>query len=105
MSSALTEFKVMDREQILTRLRSLKPWLSEQGVTSLRLFGSVARDEAGAGSDVDLAASFQQTPSLLELIGLEQALAEKLGMPVDLATMAGLKPSVRDRVERDGVNV
>ncbi len=95
----------MTREDILTRLRSLKPWLTEQGITSLRVFGSVARDEANESSDIDLAASFRETPSLLDLIGLEQALTEKLGMPVDLATIAGLKPSVREQVERDGVNV
>ena len=95
----------MTREEILTRLRSLKPWLSEQGITSLRLFGSVARDEVNQSSDIDLAANYRETPSLLDLIGLEQALTEKLGMPVDLATIAGLKPSVREQVERDGVNV
>lgn len=95
----------MTREDILTRLRSLKPWLTEQGITSLRVFGSVARDEVNESSDIDLAASFRETPSLLDLIGLEQALTEKLGMPVDLATIAGLKPSVREQVERDGVNV
>ncbi|MFN9251050.1 MAG: nucleotidyltransferase family protein [Brevundimonas sp.] len=44
----------MTREELLTRLRELKPWLEEQGIVNLRLFGSYARDEAGPDSDVDL---------------------------------------------------
>ena len=40
-------------------------------VKSLALFGSVARDEAGAGSDVDLLVEFDRPVGLLHLIGTE----------------------------------
>ena len=46
---------MMDRDEALRTLRGLKGTLEERfGVTGLALFGSVARDEAGEGSDVDI---------------------------------------------------
>ncbi|RSB43125.1 nucleotidyltransferase family protein [Brevundimonas sp. 357] len=45
----------MRRAIALTRLRHLEPTLRGQGVDHLYLFGSVARDEARATSDVDVA--------------------------------------------------
>lgn len=70
----------------------------------MRLFGSHARNEATAESDVDLVADFHVPPSLLELIGLEQELAARLGARVDLATTEGLKPRVRARIEVEAVD-
>ena len=46
--------RAMTREELLTKLRNLKPWLEEQGIVNVRLFGSYARDEAGPDCDVDL---------------------------------------------------
>ena len=44
----------MTRDELLTKLRELKPWLAEQGIVNVRLFGSYARDDARPDSDVDL---------------------------------------------------
>ena len=55
----------MDRRELLDRLRELKPWLEEQGVVDLRLFGSFARDEAKPDSDVDLLCRFRTANSVL----------------------------------------
>ena len=95
----------MRREELIHRLSQLHPLLKEHGAKSLRLVGSYARDEATPDSDIDLIADFEQTPSLLELIGLEQALEAALGLKVDLATEAGLRPGVRDRIAADAVDV
>lgn len=95
----------MRREELIHRLNQLRPLLTEHGASSVRLVGSYARDEAKPESDVDLIADFDQTPSLLELIGLEQALEAALGLKVDLATEAGLRPSVRARIAADAVEV
>lgn len=94
----------MKRDDLLARLKELKPWLESQGVARLRVFGSHARDAAGPNSDIDLIADFSREVSLLDLIGLEQALSDKLGLAVDLATSAGLKPRVRDRIEAEAVD-
>lgn len=95
----------MRREELIQRLSQLRPLLNKHGAKSLRLVGSYARDEAKPDSDVDLIADFEETPSFLELIGLEQALEAALGLKVDLATEAGLRPSVRARIAADAVDV
>lgn len=94
----------MARDDLLARLKALKPWLDSQGICRLRVFGSHARDEATAGSDIDLIADFTRNVSLLDLIRIEQALADRLGLSVDLTTAAGLKSRVRDRIEAEAVD-
>ena len=67
------------------------------GVSNLRVFGSVARGEDHADSDVDLLADF---PPGLSLFGLGR-LEDILGTRVNLIPAADLKPGVRERVESD----
>jgi predicted nucleotidyltransferase len=74
-------------------------------VRSLRLFGSVGRDEAGGESDVDLLVSFEAPPSFRSFMGLRLFLEDLLGATVDLITETGLKPRVRPFVERDAVRI
>lgn len=45
----------MRRDDALAKLRNLEPYLRARGLAHVYLFGSVARDEAGPGSDVDVA--------------------------------------------------
>ena len=71
------------------------------GVTNLRVFGSVARGEDRPDSDVDLLADFPPGLSLFGLGRLQADLEGILGSGVDLIPAAGLKPSVRERVEPD----
>lgn len=83
------------REELRTRF----------GVASIALFGSVARDEARAGSDVDLLVEFDGAPSWASFNDLIDYLEEALGARVDLATPAKLKPLVRPYVERELIRV
>jgi predicted nucleotidyltransferase/DNA-binding XRE family transcriptional regulator len=71
------------------------------GVSNLRVFGSVARGEDRADSDVDLLADFPPGLSLLRLSRLEADLEGILGTRVDLIPATDLKPDVRERVEPD----
>jgi predicted nucleotidyltransferase/DNA-binding XRE family transcriptional regulator len=71
------------------------------GVSNLRVFGSVARGEDRADSDVDLLADFPPELSLFGLSRLEADLEAILGTRVDLIPAADLKPGVRERVEPD----
>ncbi len=77
------------------------------GATSLYLFGSVARDAMGPDSDVDMFIDFNpEGPfSFVELIGLQEFLAEKLQRDVDLTTRGGLHPRLRRRIERSSIKV
>lgn len=57
---------------------------------SIALFGSVARVEATRGSDIDFLVEFEPSSSLLDLVHLEAALAELLGVEVDVVSAGAL---------------
>jgi len=65
----------------------------------LRVFGSVARGDAGPSSDVDLLVDFDAEASLLDQVGLTQDLEALLGSPVEITSTGGLRP--RHRRVRD----
>ena len=94
----------MTRDELLTKLRELKPWLEEQGIVNVRLFGSYARDEAGPDSDVDLLVEVTR-PLGVRFFGVERELSATLGVPVDLGTEGSLHRLVRKQAMRDLVHV
>ena len=70
---------MLDRQAVISKLREHEAELRAAGISSLALFGSVARGEAGALSDVDLMAEFDASRTFsLEMIGLENRLADIL---------------------------
>ena len=96
----------MRREKALHILAEHQHELRQRfGVTSLRLFGSVARDEASEHSDVDVLVDFDDSPSLFGFLKLQEYLRKLLGAKVDLVTESGLKERARPYVEKDAVNV
>jgi len=58
------------------------------------VFGSYARGEQNANSDIDLLVKFKETPSLLQLIKIENELSKKLGLKVDLITEGAVKNKI-----------
>lgn len=96
----------MKRSEVIQRLQSQQAMLAERyGVHSLSLFGSVARDEAGPDSDVDLLVEFGRPVGLFGLFELQDYLEKLLGCPVDLGTHDSLKPRLRERVLAECVDV
>lgn len=96
----------MSRDQILALLRQALPELrAKYGLRDLSLFGSVARDEAGPGSDVDVLATYAGPLTLHAFMGLKADLERRLGTPVDLVTPGALKPRLRAAIERDLLRV
>jgi predicted nucleotidyltransferase len=93
----------MRREEALRRLKALKPWLESQGVTRLRVFGSVARDEAGPDSDLDLLVDFDPVPGL-RFFGLEKELSRRLGVKVELVMEGGMNRVVKARALADALD-
>jgi predicted nucleotidyltransferase len=91
----------------LSALRAYAPTLAARGVTSLWVFGSVARGDAQADSDIDLIAEFDpKAPvSLVGLASLRAELSELLGAPADLVERCALHPVVRQAADRDAVRV
>ena len=90
-------------------LRTLKEHRSELrdrfGVKELLLFGSVARDEAGPMSDVDVLVEFDGPADFDRFMGLKLYLEDVLSTRVDVVTKTGLRSRLRSSVERDAVNV
>lgn len=95
----------MGRENVHSLLAAHRDEIEGFGVKSLRLFGSVARGEASAGSDVDLLVSFQEVPTFSAFMKLRIFLEDLLGARVDLITESGLRERVRPLVEKDAVRV
>ena len=75
------------------------------GARHVRVFGSVARGEADAQSDVDFLVDLEAGRSLLDLGGLQYELKSLLERPVDVVTERGLKARIRERVLREAVPV
>jgi uncharacterized protein len=73
------------------------------GARNIRVFGSVARGEAAAGSDVDFLVELESGRTLMDLGGFLSALQELLDTQVDVATERMLKPNVRERALRDAI--
>jgi predicted nucleotidyltransferase len=96
----------MRREQVLRVLREHRDQLvSEFGVKHLRLFGSVARGEASAASDVDLLVEFGRPTGYFGLVRLQLFLQQLLAAEVDLGTLGSLRPSMRERIEKEAICV
>jgi len=70
------------------------------GVRSLGVFGSWARGEATAGSDLDLLVEFD-TPSFDRYMDLKFHLEDLLEVRVDLVLKGSLKPALRNRILRE----
>lgn len=77
----------------------------EFGVASLALFGSVARDEAGPDSDVDVLVEFREPPGLSEYMRLKCWFEDRLGRRVDLVMKGALKDWARPAVEAEAIRV
>lgn len=79
------------------------PIFQEAGFTYAGIFGSVARGEATAESDVDLLYDHPKDLkfSLFDLAGLKIKLEDSLGLKVDLAHLGNLKPRVESYVKND----
>ena len=73
------------------------------GAYNVRLFGSVARGNAGPDSDVDVLVDVEQGRSLLDLGGMLIELQELLGCNVDVVTEKGLRERIRERVLKEAV--
>jgi predicted nucleotidyltransferase len=93
----------MSRGEVLQRLAEHRDELVALHVRSLALFGSVARNEAGTASDVDLLVEFSKPVGIFEFLGLKERLEEILQRRVDLVTRDALKPQLRDRILGEAV--
>jgi uncharacterized protein len=97
----------MDREHAIAMLRDYEPELKAIGVVSASVFGSVARNDAGLDSDVDVAVRLSQNFSeggfdyFSRLEELERRLSSILGCKVDVIEEPVRKERLQVEINRD----
>ncbi len=79
------------------------PILKQNDIAKASIFGSYARGQANSKSDVDMMIEYKKKKSLLDLIGLEQELEEKIGIKFDITTYKAINYLIRDQVYKDQV--
>lgn len=95
----------MKRDRVLAILKQHEATLRQMGVCSLAVFGSVARDEARPNSDIDLLVDLAPPYTLDRYMKVKFFLEDHLGAPVDLVMQEGLRPQIRENVEREAIYV
>ena len=78
---------------------------ARRGACNVRVFGSVARGEDSAASDVDLLVDLDEGVGVVSLAGLRRELVDLLDVDVDVVPAATLKPGVRDEVLAEAITL
>jgi hypothetical protein len=90
--------------EIISGKRSaIEQLAARYGVGNLRIFGSVARGDAGPDSDLDLLVELAPGMTLLRHAAFERELQELLGRKVHVVSERGLRPRVRERMVSEAV--
>ncbi len=95
----------MQRETVLRTLNAHKQELAvKYGVTRLGIFGSLARDQAGEASDVDIVVAMP--PDLFQMVHMKEELEQLLGAPVDLVRLhKHLNVFLKSRIDDEAIYV
>jgi hypothetical protein len=81
--------------RLVAILRAHLPDLARRyHINALGVFGSYIRNEQRPDSDLDILVAFDEVPSLLTFVGIQNELSDLLGVPVDLVHRSGLKPFI-----------
>lgn len=89
------------KELLASKREEILRIAARHGASNLRVFGSVARGEAGPESDVDLLVEMEPDRSLLDHVTLLQELEDMLSLKVDIVNEKALHHCIRNRVLRE----
>ena len=93
----------MTLQNLVAKRQEILGLAARYRTSNVRVFGSVARGEAAANSDVDFLVRPEDGCSLFDLGGLVEDLRELIGCNVDVVPESDLKPAIRDKVVRESV--
>ena len=96
---------MLDRTETIRKLKSTQQYLAERyGISSMTLFGSVARGDQKEGSDVDICVEIR--PNLFRQAGVKIYLQELLGSDVDVVRMRNdMNPLFKQQIMKYGIRV
>ena len=97
----------MSKSEIVKLLASCRAMLRGRGVEHVALFGSRARGDERAGSDVDLLIEVapDRKFSLVDLVGVERVIGEAIGVPVGVVMRRSVSPTFLANIQPDIVEV
>lgn len=97
----------LKRDELLTKLRALRPTLERDGVKHMTLFGSRARMDHRADSDVDLMIEVDDTKSfsMLDLVGIGHVVEDGLGLQANIFMKRSVDKPFLDETKPDLVSV
>ena len=91
------------KSEIRAELAAMKEMLHKEGVTTLSLFGSLARGEAQADSDIDVLIEVDPKADfdLLDLSGVQHLIEDRLNRKVDVLMRDEIRPEFEQRILRE----
>jgi len=107
MIATISSSRVLSRDELVEALRRMRSTLAALGITRLALIGSRARGDNRADSDVDVIVDVAagRKFSLLDLVAVEQALEDQVGLPANAFMRRSLDKSFAEGTRRDEVTV
>ncbi len=95
----------MKRDAILQKLKECEADLRAHGVAHAALFGSVARDEQRADSDIDIMIELDPAArvTMFDYVDIKEYIEGLFSEPVDVVNKDGLKPAVRPNATADAI--
>jgi predicted nucleotidyltransferase len=94
----------MTKESVIEVLRASTGYSLSQYKAQIRgIFGSFARGEESASSDIDILVDFREGADLFDFVGLSLFLEEKLHRPVDIVSADTIKSAVRDTILKEAI--
>jgi hypothetical protein len=103
LTDSCTLLLVITREDLLRGRDEIIAVAKRHGASDIRLFGSVARGDATAASDVDFIVRFELDRSLFDHGALIDDLEDLLGVKVDVVSEGGMRDRFRDEAVKDMV--
>lgn len=88
-------------ETVVKTLKFHQEDLSNQGVRTLAIFGSLARNENTPKSDIDILIDFDSKRGLFAFVELKDYLEEILHCEVDLVTKNALHPALKSKILKE----
>jgi len=87
-----------DKSKIYNEIIS---FLKEKNACKIAVFGSYVRNDETTESDIDIIVEFSDRKTLLDFVGIERELSEKIKIKVDLLTEQSISPLLIDRIKKE----